>query len=109
MNVLMLILLSVIEIGFVVFSIVRKTDRKQWLFGRLLITAICYLIKRGRTEDPKKTAAKVCSGLIGVMMVVNGLIPSFLITGYEGLPATGQYQVGQTQAILVVSSRAFPI
>lgn len=141
MNVLMLILLSVIEIGFAVFSIVRKTDRKQWLTGRLVcdagelelfllflltrevnlgfrfkglfvilivrlfITVICYLVKRGRTEEPKKTAAKVGSGLIGVMMVVDGLIPSFLITGYEGLPTTGQYQVGQVQAILVDSSR----
>ncbi|MDE6906370.1 MAG: hypothetical protein K2P76_15860 [Lachnospiraceae bacterium] len=71
---------------------------------RAFLAAVLYFMKK-KGEKEKKSAGMVFSFLGSLLLFVIGSIPSFLFTDYEGLPATGQYEVEMAQAILVDEGR----
>ncbi len=74
------------------------------LLIRILVAGILALINR-KNEAAKKKAAIVLSGIFSVMIILVSMVPAFVFTDYQGRPLTGEYDVAQTEAILIDSSR----
>lgn len=71
---------------------------------RLVISVIVYLAKRGGGKV--KTKGKAIFGTVmSVILIGFSLVPAFVFTDYSGLETSGSYEVKETQAILVDSSR----
>ncbi|MCM1496254.1 MAG: hypothetical protein NC089_10710 [Bacteroides sp.] len=72
---------------------------------RLAISGIVYLVKRSGTQK-EKTRAKVIFGTVmNIILICFSLFPAFIFTDYSGLKTSGPYEVKETQAILIDSSR----
>ena len=80
--------------------------------GFLVILGIIALLKwlRGRrkADGEKKTGSFVANCVLSVLLFALLLLPAFVFTGYNGLPVSGQYQVGEASAIVVDGSRTDP-
>lgn len=75
----------------------------------LLIAALILFFKRKKEEKgDKKISGAVVSCALSIVLLGFSLIPAFIITGYKGLPTTGEYKIKQTSAILIDSSRKDP-
>lgn len=91
------------------------TTNMKWRFAaaiiilviRLIIEGIVFLAKR-KKEGKKNRAAAVFSGILAVIIVGLALVPAFMFTNYNGLPATGEYNVETVSSILVDGSRKDP-
>ena len=159
MGIAVLILLAGLEIGFCVWTIQKKREKKAWakdrfwvslmqwgvtslllllpvgnkglrftgcfviLSIRLLIEFIRFLFvhfqktKDVSSEDQndaseKRSAKKqvskgsrIFATLLSCLLIAFSLFPAFVFTGYEGLDATGEYEVGMVSAILTDESR----
>ena len=68
---------------------------------RLAISCIAYLIKRSSTTKAKT----IISTVMSMILIGFSLFPAFIFTGYSGLKTNGQYEVKETQAILIDNSR----
>ena len=75
------------------------------LLIRIIISLIAMLICRRRETKSKHPAAIVISALVSVVLITVSLAPSYLITDYSGIPASGEYKVAQANAILIDESR----
>ena len=74
----------------------------------LVIAALAMPAKRNQESRPKKPGAAVASCVLCILAFSLLLVPAFVFTGYSGLPVSGQYQVGESSAILIDSSRTAP-
>ena len=74
----------------------------------LVIAALAMPAKRNQESRPKKPGAAVASCVLCILFFGLLLVPAFLFTDYSGLPVSGQYQVGESSAILIDSSRTDP-
>ena len=74
----------------------------------LVIAALAMPAKRNQESRPKKPGAAVASCVLCILFFGLLLVPAFLFTDYNGLPVSGQYQVGESSAILIDSSRTDP-
>jgi len=74
----------------------------------LVVAAAALLFQRKKEDGLKKPAKVIVSCVLCVLVIGLLMVPSFLFTGYKGLPVTGEYPIGEASAILVDSSRADP-
>ena len=74
----------------------------------LVIAALAMPAKRNQESRPKKPGGAVASCVLCILAFSLLLVPAFVFTGYSGLPVSGQYQVGESSAILIDSSRTDP-
>ncbi|MCM1128132.1 MAG: hypothetical protein NC429_16890 [Lachnospiraceae bacterium] len=72
---------------------------------RLAISCIAYLIKRSGTPKEKTKAKAIFGTVMSIIIIGFSLFPAFIFTGYSGLKTNGQYEVKETQAILIDNSR----
>ena len=47
----------------------------------------------------------VLSAVLSVILISGSLIPSFVISDYDGLPVSGEYEIAEANAILIDRSR----
>ena len=101
------------ELVLLLGIILVPTTHMKWRFFialaviviRFLIAGISWLVRRGKPLGMKNKAATVVNCVITVLLMPLCLLPAFLFTNYNGLPATGDFTVKQTDAILVDESR----
>ena len=74
----------------------------------LVIAALAMPAKRNQESRPKKPGAAVASCVLCILFFGLLLVPAVVFTDYNGLPVSGQYQVGESSAILIDSSRTDP-
>ena len=74
----------------------------------LVIAALAMPAKRNQESRPKKPGAAVASCVLCILAFSLLLVPAVVFTDYNGLPVSGQYQVGESSAILIDSSRTDP-
>ncbi|MCM1230476.1 MAG: hypothetical protein NC489_10095, partial [Ruminococcus flavefaciens] len=70
------------------------------------VSGIIQLVKSNRKEKSK--VGVIVSAVVGVMLIGFSLFPAFMFTGYSGIETSGQYEVKETQAILIDNSRLEP-
>ena len=75
---------------------------------RLAISCIAYLIKRSSATKEKAKAKTIIGAVMSIILIGFSLFPAFIFTGYSGLKTNGQYEVKETQAILIDNSRLEP-
>ena len=75
----------------------------------LVIAALAMPAKRNQESRPKKPGAAVASCVLCILFFGLLLVPAVVFTDYNGLPVSGQYQVGESSAILIDSSRTDPL
>lgn len=101
------------ELVILLGIVLIPTTHMKWRFFaavavlaiRFIFDGVMWLIKRNRAEGLKKKAWSVVNCALSVMLAAVMLFPAFIFTNYNGLPTTGEYQVKQTDAILVDKSR----
>ena len=71
----------------------------------LLISGLCWLIKRRKAAGNVKKARVIVSAVLSVHMIAFALVPAFLFTNYNGLKTTGSYTVRESSAILIDENR----
>ena len=74
----------------------------------LVIEGLITLIKLNKEDGTKKPAAAIVSCVLCVLLLGLLLAPAFLFTGYNGLPVSGKYQIGEVCTILIDKSRTDP-
>lgn len=74
------------------------------LLIRVLVAGIKALINR-HNEVVKKKSVIVLSAVFSIIIILVSMVPAFVFTDYQGRPLTGEYDVAQTEAILIDSSR----
>lgn len=75
------------------------------LLLRCAVTMICFLIRRNRLQGNKRFFGMILSAVLGMILITASMLPSFIFSGYEGLPTTGEYEVATAKAILTDQSR----
>lgn len=82
-----------------------------WIILLLIIAAISKLVRHNKengNEKTRKTAGTIFACVLCILMTGVSLIPAFVFTGYNGLPVTGEFEIGRASAILVDESRTDP-
>ena len=74
----------------------------------LVIAALAMPAKRNQESRSKKPGGAVASCVLCILFFGLLLVPAVVFTDYNGLPVSGQYQVGESSAILIDSSRTDP-
>ena len=75
------------------------------LLLRIIIAFIGYMIIRKKGYESKHIAAMIISAVLSVVLISGSLIPSFMISDYDGLPVSGEYEIAEANAILIDNSR----
>ena len=83
----------------------RFTGLFVMLLLRIVIAFIGMMIIRNKEDKAKHPSMMILSAVLSVFLISGSLIPSFLISDYEGLPVSGEYTVAGANAILTDSSR----
>ena len=74
----------------------------------LLAAALKWLGGRKKEDGKKKTGAAIASCVLSVLFLALLLVPTFVFTGYNGLPVTGGHPIDTAAVILTDSSRTDP-
>ncbi|MCR5398166.1 MAG: hypothetical protein K6E68_01380 [Lachnospiraceae bacterium] len=74
------------------------------LMIRIVIAGITALIQR-KSNTGKKRIMIVFSAVFSMILITFSLIPAFIFADYHGREVTGEYSVGEAQAILIDHSR----
>ncbi|MCM1101244.1 MAG: hypothetical protein NC079_05370 [Clostridium sp.] len=101
------------ELALLLLVMLLPVTGQKWRFTgcliilgiRLAISCIAYLIKRTGTNKEKTKAKAVIGTVMSIIIIGLSLFPAFIFTGYSGLETSGPYEVKETQAILIDSSR----
>ncbi|MCM1045098.1 MAG: hypothetical protein NC417_06285 [Candidatus Gastranaerophilales bacterium] len=101
------------EFALILLVMLLPVTGQKWRFAgclvilgiRLAISGIIYFIKRGGIEKVKTRAKAVAGTAMSILLIGFSLFPAFIFTDYNGLPTSGQYEVKETQAILIDNSR----
>lgn len=72
---------------------------------RLAIFCVTYLIHLAKNKKEKTNAGMIVNTVTSIILICFSLFPAFLFADYAGLETSGPYQVKETQAILIDSSR----
>ncbi len=75
------------------------------LLLRIVIAFIGMMIMRNKEEKSKHPAMMILSALLSAVLISGSMIPSFVISDYNGLPVSGEYNVAEANAILIDESR----
>lgn len=75
------------------------------LVFRVIWAAVRYLIARRKLVKEKGKVSKVVAGILASILILIGLLPSYIFADYQGLPTTGEYTVAEVDAILVDEAR----
>lgn len=75
------------------------------LIFRIIIAFIGFMIVRNKETKSKHIAKIIISALLSVILISGSLIPSFIISDYNGLPVSGEYEIAEANAILINKSR----
>jgi len=75
------------------------------LILRIIVAFFGVLLTRKKEGERKSIAMMILSAVLSAVLISASLVPSFVITAYEGLPVTGEYEVAQASAILIDESR----
>lgn len=75
------------------------------LIIRIIIAFIGYLLVRNKEEKSKHPVMIILSALLSAVLISGSMIPSFLISDYDGLPVSGEYEIAEANAILIDKSR----
>ena len=75
------------------------------LIIRIIIAFISYLIVRKKESASKHIAKIIISAVLSVILISGSLIPSFIISDYDGLPVSGEYEIAEANAILIDMNR----
>ena len=75
------------------------------LIVRLICALFCFLVKLKSEPKKKRVFSKIFSAVLSCLLFLAALVPSFVFANYNGLPTSGEYEVGFTKAILVDESR----
>lgn len=75
------------------------------LIIRIIIAFIGYLIVRKKESASKHIAKIIISAVLSVILISGSLIPSFIISDYDGLSVSGEYEIAEANAILIDNSR----
>ena len=103
------------EIVLILLHLLSSAGQK-WRFVPVLgflvllgiIAGLSWLIGRNREDGVKKAGGAVAGCVLCILACALLLIPAFVFTDYNGLPVSGEHPVGQTDAILIDSSRTDP-
>ncbi|MGN1107275.1 MAG: alpha/beta hydrolase family protein, partial [Huintestinicola sp.] len=75
------------------------------LIIRIIIAFIDYLIVRKKESAIKHISKIIISAVLSVILISGSLIPSFIISDYDGLPVSGEYEIAEANAILIDMNR----
>lgn len=75
------------------------------LIIRIIIAFIGYLIVRKKESASKHIAKIIISAVLSVILISGSLIPSFIISDYDGLPVSGEYEIAEANSILIDMNR----
>ncbi|MGN1106396.1 MAG: hypothetical protein ACI4RH_07065, partial [Huintestinicola sp.] len=75
------------------------------LIFRIIIAFIGFMMIRKKEEKVKHPAMIILSALLSGVLISGSLIPSFIISDYDGLPVSGEYEIAEANAILIDKSR----
>ena len=106
------LIVNVIEMALYFFMIlfpgIDFSFRFKALFLLLVIRVVfgilIYFICR-KSEANKRKLNIVLSTVLSVILVVMSLLPAFVFADYKGRPLTGEFEVAESEAILIDSSR----
>ena len=103
------------EIVIAIVAILLPFGQKWRLTGVLItlavlacIVALVILVKRKKEEGDVRKGKAIRSCILSILLIGFALVPAFVFTGYNGLPTSGAYAVGETSAILVDDTRTDP-
>ncbi|MBQ6235120.1 MAG: dienelactone hydrolase family protein [Clostridia bacterium] len=103
------------EIVIAIVAILLPFGQKWRLTGVLItlavlacIVALVILVKRKKEEGDVRKGKAIRSCITSILLIGFALVPAFVFTGYNGLPTSGAYAVGETSAILVDDTRTDP-
>lgn len=83
----------------------RFTGLFVLLMIRIFIAFIGFMTVRNKEQKSKHTAMIIFSALLSIILISGSLIPSFIISDYDGLPVSGEYEIAEANAILIDKSR----
>lgn len=75
------------------------------LFIRLAIAGISWLVKRKKAVGTKKKVGRIVSCVLSVVIMTVSLILTFVFANYNGLETTGEFEIMESNAILIDQSR----
>ncbi|MDE6088430.1 MAG: hypothetical protein K2G25_08605 [Oscillospiraceae bacterium] len=101
------------ELILVLLVMLLPVTGQKWRFTgclvilgiRLVLSEIVYLVKHSNATKEKTKAGTIASAVMSIIFIGFSLFPAFIFTGYSGLKTSGQYEVKETQAILIDKSR----
>ena len=101
------------ELILVLLVMLLPVTGQKWRFTgclvilgiRLVLSGIVYLVKHSNATKEKTKAGTIASAVMSIIFIGFSLFPAFIFTGYSGLKTSGQYEVKETQAILIDKSR----
>ena len=71
---------------------------------RVVLGILISFISR-KSEATKKKSCIVISVVLNVILIAMSLLPAFVFADYKGRPLTGEFEVAESEAILIDSSR----
>lgn len=83
----------------------RFTGLFVLLMIRIFIAFIGFMTVRNKEQKSKHPAMIILSALLSIILISGSLIPSFIISDYDGLPVSGEYEIAEANAILIDKSR----
>ena len=83
----------------------RFTGLFVLLMIRIFIAFIGFMTVRNKEQKSKHPAMIILSALLSIILISGSLIPSFIISDYDGLPVSGEYEIAEATAILIDKSR----
>lgn len=72
---------------------------------RLARVLVMYLVKKNTATGKRSKIGAVFGGIGSIIILAVSLVPSFIFIEYDGLETSGEYEVEQTEAILIDTNR----
>lgn len=104
---------TAVEFILLLLMVVLPTTYLKWRFTmalvvlgvRFVLAGISFLVKRKKVQGDVKKPSRIICSVLAVMLIAFSLVPSFVFANYNGLEVTGEYEVKETNAILIDSNR----
>ena len=109
------LIVRAVQLGVVGLAMLLPYGQKWRLAPALVFLAVLLAIaalklwrKRSKADGGKKKGGTVANCVLSILLFALLLVPAFVFTGYNGLPVSGGYQIGEASALLIDSSRTDP-
>lgn len=104
---------TAVEFILLLLMVVLPTTYLKWRFimalvvlgVRFVLAGISFLVKRKKVQGDVKKSSRIICSVLAVILMAFSLVPSFVFANYNGLEVTGEYEVKETNAILIDSNR----